>query len=161
MWMMIEAIRAGLAERADPVKAPEMQRYMKSELPFRGVQKPERVKLARAVFGELSRSEWERVVRTLWHEASFREERYMALAVLQDRRYRAYRDLDALALYEELIVTGAWWDYVDEVACGPLGALLPAGRARAAGVVGRHATCGSGARRSSPRSGARRRPTSR
>ena len=125
MWMMIEAIRAGLAERADPVKAPEMQRYMKSELPFRGVQKPERVKLARAVFGELSRSEWERVVRTLWHEASFREERYMALAVLQDRRYRAYRDLDALALYEELIVTGAWWDYVDEVACGPLGALLP------------------------------------
>ena len=83
MWMMIEAIRAGLAERADPVKAPEMQRYMKSELPFRGVQKPERVKLARAVFGELSRSEWERVVRTLWHEASFREERYMALAVLR------------------------------------------------------------------------------
>ena len=64
-------------------------------------------------------------MRTLWHEASFREERYMALAVLQDRRYRAYRDLDALALYEELIVTGAWWDYVDEVACGPLGALLP------------------------------------
>ena len=125
MWMMIEAIRAGLAERADPVKAPEMQRYMKSELPFRGVQKPERVKLARAVFEELSRAEWERAVLTLWREATFREERYMALAVLQDRRYRAYRDLDALALYEELIVTGAWWDYVDEVACGPLGALLP------------------------------------
>ena len=125
MWMMIEAIRAGLAERADPVKAPEMQRYMKSEMPFRGVQKPERVKLARAVFEELSREEWERAVLTLWREAAFREERYMALAVLQDRRYRAYRDLDALALYEELIVTGAWWDYVDEVACGPLGALLP------------------------------------
>ena len=137
MWMMIEAIRAGLAERADPVKAPEMQRYMKSEMPFRGVQKPERVKLARAVFGELSRAEWERVVRTLWHEATFREERYMALAVLQDRRYRAYRDLDALALYEELIVTGAWWDYVDEVACGPLGALLPQVAPVLRGVVGR------------------------
>ena len=64
-------------------------------------------------------------MRTLWHEAAFREERYMALAVLEDRRYRAYRDLDALPLYEELIVDGAWWDYVDAVACGPLGALLP------------------------------------
>ena len=39
----------------------------------------------------------------------------MALAVLEDQRYRAYRTLDALPLYEELIVTGAWWDYVDAV----------------------------------------------
>ena len=33
--------------------------------------------------------------------------------------------MDALPLYEELIVTGAWWDFVDAVAAGPLGALLP------------------------------------
>ncbi len=122
---MIDAIRTGLAERADPVKAPEMQRYMKSAMPFYGVQKPERAKLAREVFVELSREEWVATVLTLWREASFREERYMAIAVLEDRRYRAYRDLDALALYEELIVDGAWWDYVDAVACGPLGELLP------------------------------------
>jgi 3-methyladenine DNA glycosylase AlkD len=125
MWMMIEAIRAGLAERADPVKAPEMQRYMKSSMPFYGVQKPERTKLARAVFTPLSRDEWFATVRTLWREAGFREERYLALAVLRDRRYREYRDLDALPLYEELIVDGAWWDFVDEVATDPLGALLP------------------------------------
>ena len=49
----------------------------------------------------------------------------MALALLQDRRYRAYRTPVALPLYEELIVTGAWWDFVDEVSCGPLGELLP------------------------------------
>ena len=36
-----------------------------------------------------------------------------------------FRTLDALPLYEELIVTGAWWDFVDEVAAGPLGELLP------------------------------------
>jgi 3-methyladenine DNA glycosylase AlkD len=125
LWMMIEAIRAGLAARADPGKAPDMQRYMKSALPFHGVQKAGRVQLAREVFVDLSRSEWERVVLTLWREAEFREERYMALAVLKDRRYRAYRDIEALPLYEELIVDGAWWDLVDEVATGPLGALLP------------------------------------
>jgi len=122
---MIEAIRAGLAARADPVKAPEMQRYMKSVLPFYGVQKPARVALARELFTELGRDEWVATVLTLWREAKYREERYMAIAVLEDRRYRAYRDLDALPVYEELIVTGAWWDYVDAVAAGPLGALLP------------------------------------
>ena len=105
--MMIEAIRAGLAERADPVKAPDMQRYMKSAMPFLGVQKPGRVKLAREVFEPLTRAAWESTVRTLWHEAEFREERYMALAVLKDRRYRDYRDLAALPLYEEFFIRKA------------------------------------------------------
>ncbi len=123
---MIEAIRSGLAELADPAKAPDMQAYMKSSMPFYGVQKPARVKLARAVFVELdSPSEWRSAVLELWHAARFREERYMALAVLRDRRYRRFRTLDALPLYEDLIVTGAWWDFVDEVATGPLGELLP------------------------------------
>ncbi|MDA0178937.1 DNA alkylation repair protein [Solirubrobacter phytolaccae] len=125
MPIMIEAIRAGLAERANPAKAPEMQRYMKSDMPFYGVQKPARVQLAREVLEPLERDAWFATVRALWHEATYREERYMALAVLADRRYRDYRDLDALPLYEELIVDGAWWDFVDEIACGPLGALLP------------------------------------
>ena len=53
---MLTAIRDGLAARADPVKAPEMQRYMKSEMPFYGVQKPGRVALAREVFAPLTRS---------------------------------------------------------------------------------------------------------
>jgi 3-methyladenine DNA glycosylase AlkD len=125
---VIEAIRSGLAELADPAKALDMQAYMKSAMPFYGVQKPARTKLARAVFAEHpleSRDEWERTVLTLWREATHREERYMALALLQDRRYRAYRTLDALPLYEELIVTGAWWDFVDEVSAGPVGELLP------------------------------------
>jgi 3-methyladenine DNA glycosylase AlkD len=64
-------------------------------------------------------------VLTLWREATYREERYLALPLLQDRRYRAYRTLAALPIYEELIVTGAWWDFVDEVSAGPLGELLP------------------------------------
>ena len=39
---MIDAIRSGLAALADPAKAPDMQAYMKSEMPFYGVQKPAR-----------------------------------------------------------------------------------------------------------------------
>ena len=115
---VIRLIREGLRERADPVKAPEMQRYMKSEMPFLGVQKPGRVALAREVFpATVSLG----LVLRLWREATFREERYMALALLERRR----PEMAALPVYEELIVTGAWWDYVDAVATGPLGALLP------------------------------------
>ena len=51
---MIEAIRAGLAELADPEKAPDMQAYMKSAMPFLGVQKPARDALAREVFGHVA-----------------------------------------------------------------------------------------------------------
>src|SRR5688500_2664282 len=103
-----------------------MQAYMKSAMPFFGVQKPAQVKLAGAVLVDLDSCEaWRGTVLELWHGARFREERYMALAVLVDRRYARFRTLAALSLYEELIVTGAWWDFVDEVATGPLGALLP------------------------------------
>jgi 3-methyladenine DNA glycosylase AlkD len=102
-----------------------MQAYMKSAMPFYGVQKPGRVALAREVLTELDQATWRETVLTLWREATHREERYMAIAVLEDRRYEAHRSLEALDLYVELIVTGAWWDFVDEVAAGPLGALLP------------------------------------
>ena len=47
---MIEAIRRELEARADPAKAPEMRAYMKSEMPFLGVQKPGRTEVARIVF---------------------------------------------------------------------------------------------------------------
>ncbi len=95
-----------------------MQRYMKSEMPFLGVQKPARAELARQVFPAHPSLD---AVLTLWREAAYREERYMALALLERRA----PELAALPVYEELIVTGAWWDYVDAVATGPLGALLP------------------------------------
>jgi hypothetical protein len=48
----VGAARSGLAELADPVKAPEMQAYMKSEMPFRGVLKPARRMLNRRLFAE-------------------------------------------------------------------------------------------------------------
>jgi 3-methyladenine DNA glycosylase AlkD len=68
--------------------------------------------------------EWMRAVRHIWHEARFREERYAALALCKGRRVSAFQTFDALALYEELIVTGAWWDFVDDLAAHCVGDLL-------------------------------------
>ncbi len=122
---LVEAIRQGLASVADPAKAPEMQRYMKSEMPFLGVPKPERAKLVRAVFAAhplASRDQWLDAVLTLWREAAHREERYAALDLTA--RYPRWQDPTVLPLYDEMVVTGAWWDFVDEIASRRIGPLL-------------------------------------
>ncbi len=124
---MIETIRAELAARANPAKAEGMRAYMKSAMPFLGVQKPGREEVARAVFAAHPLEgfdEWRDTVLRMWREATYREERYLAIRLARDRRYREHRTMAALPLYEELIVTGAWWDFVDEVAVRLLGELL-------------------------------------
>jgi 3-methyladenine DNA glycosylase AlkD len=123
---MIEAIRRELAARANPAKAPDMQAYMKSEMPFLGVQKSGRTEIARQVFAAYPLDgfeAWRDAVLELWHGARFREERYLAIALARYPRYRRHRTMAALPLYEELIVTGAWWDFVDEVAVRLVGEL--------------------------------------
>ncbi len=135
---LVAAVRGGLAEAGDARKAPEMQRYMKSELPYRGVAAPERRALAKRLFAAHvleSTSEWRRTVLTLWREASYREERYVAIDLTGHRLYARWQTPDLLPLYEEMIVTGAWWDYVDEVANRRVGPLLSAYRAELTPVM--------------------------
>src|SRR5262249_47545423 len=63
-------------------------------------------------------------VLTLWRDATYREERYAAIELSGHRYYREFQTLDALPIYEEMIVTGAWWDYVDVLAIHRVGDLL-------------------------------------
>jgi 3-methyladenine DNA glycosylase AlkD len=124
---LVKAVRAGLAELADPAKAPDMQRYMKSDMPFRGVQKPARTKLAALVLADHPLSDvdvWVATVLELWRGAAYREERYLALELTGHRRYARWQEPSRLPLYEELIVTGAWWDFADEVADRRIGPLV-------------------------------------
>lgn len=124
---LVTAIRDGLAALADPVKAPDMQGYMKSDMPFRGVQRPGRKELATRLFAEYPLStvdSWQATVLELWRDAEFREERYLALDLTAHRPYTRWQRPDLLPLYEELIVTGAWWDFVDEVANRRIGPLV-------------------------------------
>ena len=118
---LLDAVRSGLRELADPVKAPEMQAYMKSDMPFLGVQKPGRVALLKSLPRIESRDEWLDVAQTLWREATYREERYVALSLSGDKRFQS---TDLMPWFDEMIVTGAWWDYVDEIAARRIGPLL-------------------------------------
>jgi 3-methyladenine DNA glycosylase AlkD len=117
---LLDAISAALRSGADAERAVGQQRYMKSSMPFLGLTSPQRHQLLRPLLADPalridSRSAWESSIRALWDGAEFREDRYAALALLRHRTYRAWRDPDLMRLVEHIIVTGAWWDYVDEV----------------------------------------------
>lgn len=135
---LVTAIREGLAELANPEVAPAMQAYMKSTMPFLGVPMPPRRKLLSAVLSTHplpARPSWEAAVRALWHGATYREERYAAIALTGYRAYSGYQDADTLPLYRELIVDGAWWDYVDELAARRVGPILHADRAGVTPII--------------------------
>lgn len=120
-----------LAERfiefADLEKAPRHQAYMKSSMPFYGVTKPLVHAITREVFQDAAfetAADWANAVKRLWTGAKFREERYAALILAGHRSGRAFQDPSAMPLYEFLIVDGAWWDLVDDVAVNRIGPLL-------------------------------------
>jgi 3-methyladenine DNA glycosylase AlkD len=126
---VVTAVRAGLKKAADPLKAPQMQAYMKSLMPYRGVAGPVQKTLWRTVFGAhpvVSEATWRDVALELWRGAAYREERYAAVAWTDLRIYKPYRTLAAIPIFEEMIVTGAWWDFVDAIASHQLGDILRA-----------------------------------
>ena len=120
-------VRRELRAHADANKAPGMQAYMKSEMPYYGVNSPQQKQIFRGIFDrhELSSATaWRATVLALWRGATHREERYAAIALTGHGPYSRYRTMRALPLYEEMIVTGAWWDYVDSIAVPRVGELV-------------------------------------
>ena len=67
---------------------------------------------------------WQADVLAIWRRAEFREERHAAIELTGLRVARPFHDLSTLPMYEEMIVTGAWWDYVDIIAAHRLSAIL-------------------------------------
>jgi 3-methyladenine DNA glycosylase AlkD len=126
---IVERLRADLAAQADPSAALEMQRYMKSEMPFRGVAKPARERLLKDAVAARPLTDpasLDAVVRELWDGAEFREERYLALSLTGHRRYLQWLDPSWVPLLRHWIVTGSWWDFTDEIASRRIGPLLRA-----------------------------------
>jgi len=124
---LIEAVRRGLKAAADPDRAPQMQRYMKSSMPYYGAPGPAQRKICGEAFRAhplATAEDWRDTVEALWRQATYREERYAAIELAKRGAYRKFRTRDALPLYEAMIVEGAWWDYVDTIASNLLGELL-------------------------------------
>ena len=96
-----------------------MQTYMKSTMPYYGVTSPQVDVVCKKVFAENrfpSCEEWQAAILELWRGARYREERYVAIRLVSLKRHRDCWSPDLMPMLEEMIVSGAWWDYVDALA---------------------------------------------
>jgi 3-methyladenine DNA glycosylase AlkD len=122
---LIAAIRSGLRAAADPARAAGTQAYMKSDMPSLGVRVPEVRRIVRTAARELPPASLEDLTSTvleLWRNAACREERYAAIDLTGLRV--AAGEFSMLPVYEEIIRSGAWWDFVDGVSHRLRGLLL-------------------------------------
>ena len=111
---------------------------MKSSMPYYGLPSPVLKRVLRPILASYApgdRATWETTVRELWDGATHREERYAATALARHRAARPWQDPRALGLYRHLVVTGAWWDHVDEVAAHLVGGVLAGHREKVTPVM--------------------------
>jgi len=104
-----------------------MQAYMKSQMPCLGISSVPLREICKEVFPKYSLTTFEEfrdAILTLWCSARFREERYAAIELSGRKAYDQYQSLRVLPVYQEMIINGAWWDYVDPIAVHRLGPLL-------------------------------------
>jgi 3-methyladenine DNA glycosylase AlkD len=113
-----------LADVADSGKAGPMAGYLKTDMPFYGVQKAGRVPILRAAkdqFSPSDRDAYRTAVLALWSQPH-REEKYLAIGYAQS--FPRFITLSSVSLYRRLIVEGAWWDLVDGIATNLVGEVL-------------------------------------
>lgn len=117
-------VAAELQHAANPEKAGPMAAYMKTDQPFYGVHKPGQT----AIYTEMierwapaDRSEYRKAVLALWGRPH-REEQYLAIGYA--KAFPRFISLASLPLYRRLIVEGAWWDFVDDIAVHLVGDVL-------------------------------------
>jgi 3-methyladenine DNA glycosylase AlkD len=136
----LATIRASLEDHADAERGTGAQAYMKSAIPSLGVRVPEvrRLTMAAAAAHPFETpGQLRATVLELWREAKVREERYAAIDLTGLKM--AAGDMAMLPVYEEIIRTGAWWDFVDGVA-QRIGDLLQAHRPAMTEILGRWST---------------------
>jgi 3-methyladenine DNA glycosylase AlkD len=130
-----------LAAVADPARAPRMQAYMKSTMPYLGVSAvPLRQACKRAFAGlsYASSGDWQADVLAVWRSARYREQWCAAIELTGIRAARPFQHVDALPMYREMIAAGAWWDVIDSIA-PRLGMILANDRTEMSGLLRRWA----------------------
>lgn len=127
MQSIRDELMRGFQAAAEPGRAASAQAYMKSIMPFVGIAATPMRAVCRQVFAAhplQDAASWQAAILDLWRNAEYREERYAAIELSGVKRYRPWQTPAVLPMYEEMIVTGAWWDYVDVIAIHRVGEYL-------------------------------------
>ena len=100
-----------LAPLADPVRAVQMQAYMKNRFPFLGIPKPQLTAALKPYLKAAAREgvDWQ-TIDACW-QAEAREYQYAALELL--RAAQKQLTPDDLPCLHCLITTKSWWDTID------------------------------------------------
>lgn len=121
---MVQLLVEQLHIAADPVKADQMQAYMKTQQPFYGVSAPVRKKQFAAIKKQFSLSgfdEYQEIIQQLW-QGTRREEMYQAIEVAE--KYKQFRTPQAMPLFEHMVKTASSWDTLDLIATKLVGELV-------------------------------------
>jgi 3-methyladenine DNA glycosylase AlkD len=120
----VQFLRERFGALANPANAKPMAAYMKTGMPFYGIKKPDRVPVLRELdllFPIESRADYASAIRSLWSQPH-REEKYAAIHIAV--KHEQFIVPEMLPLYRRLIIEGAWWDFVDEIAIRLVGRLV-------------------------------------
>lgn len=124
MKALIRTVQQFLREHANKDKAVGMAAYMKTDMPFYGVQKPLREQLTKRLKREFvpdSAAAYRAMVLALW-SLPHREEKYLAIGFA--RLFPVFHTPGSMPLYKQLLIEGAWWDFVDDIAINLVGPTL-------------------------------------
>ena len=124
MTNRLQFIREQFRALANPSNARPMAAYMKTNMPFYGIKKPDRVPVLREMdrlFPINSRAEYKKAITSLW-SLPHREEKYAAIHIAV--KHKKFIVPEMLPLYRRMITDGAWWDFVDDIAIRLVGTLV-------------------------------------
>jgi 3-methyladenine DNA glycosylase AlkD len=134
------ALRTAFAAAGSPERAAAQQAYMKSAMPFFGVPMAEVKRIAKEIAKQhppKTPESWQHTCLRVWREAEHREERYFCETWSGLTLAKKWQTPSLMPMYEEMIVSGAWWDLVDWLAAHRVGGLLARHRAEVAPVLRR------------------------
>ena len=127
-FLYANALKALFQEKANPLHAPAMERYMLNQFRFFGIPSPERKLLTREFkqqCGLPDPLQFNETVRLIW-EMEERELQYVIMEIISSKQ--CLRNPERIHLFGEMIVNRSWWDTVDYIASnlvGPWMSLYP------------------------------------
>lgn len=122
MHTYVTKLKSLLQTHADPSQAAPMKKYMRDQFEYLGIKTPQRVSLLKEFYAEHGLpdvKELDQILRDLWALPQ-REFQYTAVGLLD--RLSSQLPPDFIDTIEYLIVTKSWWDTVDSIASGTVGA---------------------------------------
>ncbi len=117
-------LRDALKKAGSPHRAVEQKLYMKSAMDYHGVGMDAVRQISKdltAKYNPATVEQFETACRLIWRQADKREERYFCDTWTAQKAAKAWQTPERVPLYEEMIVSGAWWDLVDGLATHRMG----------------------------------------